>query len=408
MIKNYLKAALASMWRRKWFSLLTLFSIAISLVVVTCGASMWNMITAPIAPEVNKDRTFFLNVKTMPKSDGPKVSELELLTEIPEGFLSRDVYQLKTPELATVYEKAGAFTEFIRNNKIKKINLMRTDANFFKVFEFDFVAGKPYIQTNSSDETISLCVVSEELANYYFGGTDSDCLGQTINDRDFQYKVVGVIKKPTTKTSVKSDIYYQSDYHGNIHGGLYMHNVVFLCHSARDKQALDAELKQWTFNSDKGQVTMSSDSSAIQYLTQLIQFKWELLPLYFILILIALIIPILCLVDILKNNQSHRNEELAIRRAFGAPRTGITVLLLVDNLFVTITGGILGLIFSFLFFAALNEDSWSNLFFVFFNWRAFFYYIAVFLIIGGIAGILPAYRLSKQQIVTALNGIEND
>jgi putative ABC transport system permease protein len=406
MLKNYLKASITALWRLKWFSALTLFSLAISLVVVTCGASFWNMITAPIAPEVNKERTFFLNIKVKSKSEGPKFSELDLSQEITKGFISQDVYQFKTPVLTTVYEKAGAITEFIRNNKTKRINLMRTDANFFKVFEFDFVAGKPYTQTNSSDEIIPLCVVSEELANYYFGVTD--CLGQIINDKDLQYKVVGVIKKPTTKTSVKSDIYYQSNPQEMDRGGIYMHNVAFLCHSKKDKQELDTELKKRIFNSDKGQVTMSLDSTAIQYLTQLIGFKWELLPVYIVFILIALIIPILCLIDILKNNQSRRIEELAIRRAFGAPRTNITVMLLVDNLFVTTVGGILGLVFSFLFFAALNEDSWSNLFLVFFNWRAFFYYIAVFLIIGAIAGVLPAYRLSKQQIVNALNGIEND
>lgn len=283
---------------------------------------------------------------------------------------------------------------------------MATDANFFKVFEFEFAEGKPYTQTNSPDDSISLCVVTEELANYYFG--EINCLGQIINDNYRQYKVVGVIKKPTTKTSVKSDIYYNINPKEIVKGGLNMYNVVFLCHSKQDKHALDTELKKWTFNSDKGQITMTSDYPAIQYLTQLIGFEWVYLPVYIVFILIALIIPALCLVDILKNNLNHRNEEIAIRRAFGAPRTNITYLLLIDNIILILTGGILGLGFSFLFFAALNEDSWSNLFFVFFNWRAFFYYIAVFLIIGAIAGVLPAYRLSKQQIVNALYAIEND
>jgi putative ABC transport system permease protein len=406
MIKSYLKAALSSMLRRKWFSLLTLFSISISLVIVTCGASMWNMITAPIAPEINKGRTFLLNAQVVSKSGGHQFSDLSLLMEITYGCLSKDVYQFKTPELTTVYQKGGEITNFIRNNKTKKVNLMPTDANFFKVFEFDFISGKPYTQTNSLDESISLCVVSEECANYYFGGTD--CLGQIIDDLERQFKVVGVVKKPATKTSVKSDIYYLEKPEEINAGGLYMYNVAFLCHSKQDKQALDAELKKWTFNSDKGQVTMSSDSSAIQYLTQMVNFDKGYLPAYIALCMIALIIPALCLVDILKNNLSHRSEELAIRRAFGAPRKNITSLLLFDNLLLTLTGGILGLGFSFLFFAALNEDSWTNLFFVFFNWRAFFYYIAVFIIIGAIAGVLPAYRLSKQQIVNALYAIEND
>jgi putative ABC transport system permease protein len=406
MIKNYLKAAIYSMLRRKWFSLLTLFSISISLVMVTCGASMWNMITAPIAPEVNKDHTFFLNAQLDTKSGSRQFSDISLIMEITKGFLNQDVYRFKTPEITTVFEKHGGFTEFIRNNKTKEAQLIGTDANFFKVFEFDFISGKPYLQANSTEEAYTLCVISKELADYYFGG--ADCLGQVINDRTHQFKVMGVVTKPTTQTSVKSDLYYLAKPEEISGGGLYQHNVAFLCHSEQDKQALDAELKKFTFNSDKGQVKLSSDSSAIQYLTEMIDLDEGSMPAYIALCLIALIIPALCLVDILKNNLSHRNEELAIRRAFGAPRSNITALLLIDNIILIITGGILGLGFSFLFYAALNEDSWANLFFVFFDWRAFCYYIAVFLIIGAIAGLLPAYRLSKQQIVNALYEIEND
>ncbi|HEX2919712.1 MAG TPA: ABC transporter permease [Bacteroidales bacterium] len=406
MIKNYLKAAIYSMFRRKWFSLLTLFSISISLVMVTCGASMWNMITAPIAPEVNKGRTFFLNARLDSKSGDRQFSDISLIMEITSGFLIQDVYRFKTPELTTIYEKHGGYTEFIRNNKTKKAQMIRTDANFFKVFEFDFITGKPYLQTNSTEKANTLCVISKELADYFFGGPD--CLGQVINDLTHQFKVVGVVTKPTSQTSLKSDIYYLAKPDEINRGGLYQHNVAFLCHSKQDKQTLDAELNKYTFNSDKGQVTMSSDSPAIQYLTEKIDFEEGSLRAYIALGLIALIIPALCLVDILKNNLSHRNEELAIRRAFGAPRKSITSLLLIDNLLLTLTGGILGLGFSFLFYAVLSDDTWTNLFFVFFNWRAFFYYIAVFLIIGGIAGVLPSYRISKQQIVNALYAIEND
>jgi putative ABC transport system permease protein len=126
------------------------------------------------------------------------------------------------------------------------------------------------------------------------------------------------------------------------------------------------------------------------------------------MVFIALVIPILCLIDILKNNQTFRNEELAIRRAFGAPQKKIIFLLLFDNLFITILAGVLGLVFSFLFFAVLSNESLSNLFLVFFNWRAFFYYTAIFLIIGAIAGIVPALNLSKHQIVNALYATNND
>lgn len=390
----------------KWFSVFTLFSIAISLIMVTCGASIWNMISSPIPPEVNKERTFFLNFTSNSGENGrTNVSELNMLMEISNRFINHDVYQFKTPELITVYDKGGIISDIIRNNKTKTINVLATDANFFKVFEFDFVAGNPYSTGDFSDEKSNYCVISENFANYYFGGID--CLGQIIVDRDRHYKVVGVVKKPGTTTRIKSDLYYMSG-PKELARMFYMCNVVFLCHSKEDKDDLDAELKKWTYKNENGQLSLSADTSEKQYLTEVIGFYWELLPLYFVIVFIALIIPILCLIDILKNNQTLRNEELAIRRAFGAPRKNIIFLLLFDNLFITILAGVLGLVFSFLFFAFLSNDSWSNLFLLFFNWRAFFYYTAIFLIIGSIAGIIPALRLSRQQIVNALYAKDND
>jgi putative ABC transport system permease protein len=374
--------------------------------MVTCGASIWNMISAPIPPEVNKERTFFLNFKSNSNKERTNVTELNLLMEISGKFLNQDIYHFKTPELITVYNNQSMITEIIRNNKTKTIGIMRTDINFFKVFEFVFVAGKPYSISDISDETYRACVISEKFAKYYFGGIN--CLGQIITDRDRQYKVVGIVKKPATATTVKSDLYFLSNPQELAIMGLWMCNVVVLCHSKEDKNELDAELKKWTYKNENGQLSLSSETTEKQYLTQKIGFEWELMPLYCVMVFIALVIPILCLIDILKNNQTFRNEELAIRRAFGAPQKKIIFLLLFDNLFITILAGVLGLVFSFLFFAVLSNESLSNLFLVFFNWRAFFYYTAIFLIIGAIAGIVPALNLSKHQIVNALYATNND
>ena len=408
MLLNYLKITLASLWRRKLFSLLTLLSIALSLVVVTCAASLWNMITAPIAPEVYKNRTFFLDAKTYLKKNGEETLHHKAEKVLPRNFQSKEVYQLQTPEMATVFESRGIW-EIIRRNKSRRVDLMLTDHNFFKVFEFEFLEGKPYMESQSQ-LPIPYCVISEELAVYYFGGIN--CVGQIITNRSEQFKVLGVVKKPASSYYLQSDIYYQIKKEGDLPNYISWRDVAFLCNSSKDKEALDAELSHLarlaSDNNDRMEVELFTVSSVMLYLTRFFDFGHRSYSIYVIMILVVLIIPLFCLVDVLKNSQENRNHEFGVRMAFGASRQRMIGLLLVENMAVTLMGGLLGLLLSFFFFVALSEEAWGKLFFVFFHWRAFFYYISVFLVIGMLAGIIPAYRLSKQQIVSAFKGLDND
>lgn len=406
MIENYLKAAINSMWRRKWFSLLTLFSIALSLVVVICGASIWNMMTAPIAPEVNKDRTFFLNAEVHIKQDGEEISYINAMDIVPKSFFSEDVYNIKIPELTSVYYRSGTH-EFFRNNRSKKFETFETDHNFFKLYDFNFIEGKPYT-INDVDNMIPSCVISKEMAKYYFNG--NNCLGKIIPDRSQKFKVVGVIEKPAGFSQIKSDLYYQITSAKSRQNEWW--DVAFLCHSANDKKILDAKLNRmgqlYSEQHKQKQVGLNSVSSSGKWFAGNFRDDAGMWLIFMVLLLVVLIIPALGLIDILKNNQSNRSEELAIRRAFGATQRKIATMLLINNIFVTTLGGLLGLIFSFLFFVVLSDDSIATVVFVFFDWRAFFYYFLVFLLIGGIAGILPAHKMAKLQIVNSLNSIEND
>ena len=407
MFKNYIKSALHSLWRRKWVSLFTLFSVALALVVVSCGASLWNMWTAPIAPEVYKERTFFMDGKAFLKKDGRAVHKMNGAAALPHSFYQKEVYAFNTPELAAVFENRGIL-EFFRNNKSRKVDLMRTDHNFFKVFDFEFVAGKPFAE-NDNQAPVAHCVISEEMAAYYFG--KNDCIGEILANRANRYKVVGVVKKPVNSTHIKADIYRQmkASFTPNY---VTWSEVAFLCSSADDKTQLDIELASFSRKcneqSKNQNIELYSSTSLMLYLSDHFDYDPEMIVIYIVLGLIVLIIPGLCLVDVLRNNQSVHSQEIGIHRAFGASRKRMIEMLLVDNLVVTVFGGILGLVISFLFFVFMSEDSWPKILSLFFHWRAFFYYLFVFLIIGALSGILPAIRMSKLDIVNAINDSEND
>jgi len=349
MFFNYLKITLASLWRRKWFSLLTLLSIALSLVVVTCAASLWNMLTAPIAPEIHKDRTFFLYAKVHEKKNGKEVLYTHAGSVLHNDFFYKDIYRLHTPKLATAFN-AGGTVEFICKNKTRRFDLIKTDHNFFKVFQFDFVGGKSYAECNNQ-ASIPHCVITEGLAKYYFG--KNDCLGKIISCRSGRYEVCGVVKKPASSELLQADLYFQFNPRRESRYANWC-DVVFLCDSSKDKEALDVELSHLarlvSDNNKRMEVKLLTVGSAGLYLKRFFYFGHRSYSISVIMILVVLIIPSLCLVDILKNNQENRNYELGVRRAFGASRQRMIGLLLVENVAVTLMGGAPWLVVVFLLF----------------------------------------------------------
>ena len=403
MIKNYLITALNSMLRRKYFTILTLLSIALSLVVITCGASLWNMISAPIAPEVYKDRTFFLGATTQLKKDGKEIHYMNAGAVLTPEFFFKKVYQLETPEKITVFDRRGGLV-FNKTAMEKYFSTMQTDHNFFSVFDFELLSGKVYTE-NDNQAVIPLCVISNEFATYHFD--TNDCVGSILKYRNKRYKVSGVFKKPASSSMTIADLYFltnpqkESKYWN-------WREVAFLCKNEKDKTALDAELKHiGLISSEKHEnqeVDLFSYSSIDKHLSTYVD-KSDY-PLIFALLFVILALPILCLVDILRNFLDMKKEELGVRRAFGARKNNVVLQLMLQNLVVTSLGGICGLLFSFAFFFLMGENDAKSLLTVFFHWKSFIYYLLVFATIGIIAGIIPSYRLSKQPIVSSLNNSE--
>ena len=57
MLRSYLKLAWKVLWRRKFFTAISLFGICLTLVVLMVATAVLDHIFAPMAPEVRQDRT---------------------------------------------------------------------------------------------------------------------------------------------------------------------------------------------------------------------------------------------------------------------------------------------------------------------------------------------------------------
>lgn len=103
------------------------------------------------------------------------------------------------------------------------IDLLQTDDVFWRVFDFSFVAGKPYDEA-MFNSGLPVAVVTESTAKTLFHTTD--VVGRELLLNHVPYKVVGVVKDvstlattaygqvwiPYTSTEVTKDIWGGGDY----------------------------------------------------------------------------------------------------------------------------------------------------------------------------------------------------
>jgi putative ABC transport system permease protein len=120
--------------------------------------------------------------------------------------------------------------------------------------------------------------------------------------------------------------------------------------------------------------------------------------------LLFMLLPALNLVNINVSRMLERSGEIGVRKAFGATGGRLVGQFLVENIFLTLLGGVLGLGLAAGTLALLNAShffAYSNFAL---NSRVFAVALGVVLFFGILSGAYPAYKMSKLQAVKALKG----
>jgi len=129
--------------------------------------------------------------------------------------------------------------------------------------------------------------------------------------------------------------------------------------------------------------------------------------LYFYLIvalftLLFMLLPTINLVNINVSRIMERSSEIGVRKAFGASSSKLVTQFIFENLILTFLGGIIGLAIAYIAITVFNHSNIIPNADLTINLRVLFYSIILCLIFGFISGVLPAWRMSRLNVVTAL------
>ena len=124
------------------------------------------------------------------------------------------------------------------------------------------------------------------------------------------------------------------------------------------------------------------------------------------LILLFMLLPTINLVNINISRIMERSSEIGIRKAFGASSNTLVVQFIIENILLTLIGGLIGLGMAVIILNIIEESGIIPLAEFTLNFKVYLYSLLLCLFFGLLSGVFPAFKMSRMHVVNALKGNE--
>ena len=422
MLKNYFKIFMKVAMQSKLFTFLSLFGISLTIMFVMIFSMTISKITTGSGPEKDLKKIIFserIKTKRQGKSEGYSIGTLGQI-------LCQDhLKNVKNAAVTSMYSGAQPW-EFIYNGNYQLKTQNRTDAEYWIMFKYFFLEGRPYTNKEVTNGA-NLCVIDKSLKDLLFG-SEKKVLGKIVHFGKLELVVTGVVEdSPKTALNAKGDLYFpytliteNVDPFGDEYLGGY--RIAFMASSSKQIVPIRNEVQEMVHRLDVADtlrtIFISGPYSQIEKM--MVGFgdpeeysRGTSLVKYILMALAFILLPAINLMALNFARIHERGEEIAVRKSFGASSSVLRGQFLFENILMTLTGGIIGIFISYLVVALLGNsltltiDFFTNVPLTFsFNYLVFAAALISCLIFGLLSGFLPAVRLSKMKPALYLKGGE--
>lgn len=413
MFQNYLKITLAVMQRRKFFTFISLFGISMTLTILIALTAFYEHMFSGKYPEVNRDRSLFCSMiqEKDTSSGGMRTGPMSVY------YINQYIKTLKTPEKVGFSSSPNTVNTY-GNGKKLKLYFKYTDPVFWEIMAFEFLEGRAITQQNF-DNNEAVAVINDKTRDDYFG-KGIPVVGKTIEINGQQLRVIGVVRgSPITRMMVSADVYMP--YHLQKSNPLTptfngSYQAIVLARTEQDLLRVQAEYDELVpriplqrdgdfkphvlkthlypyFESvTMGGLFGSTDGKAQQ--------EFYLVAILFAFFFMSL--PAINLVNINISRILERSSEIGIRKAFGASAKTLVYQFVIENVLLTLMGGVIALIVAACFLWWFNNSHLIEYADLTINWTVVSVTIVLSLIFGLMSGVFPAWRMSKLPVAEAL------
>jgi putative ABC transport system permease protein len=405
MLKNYFKIAIAVLKRRKFFTAISLFGISFTLTILLVLTAFIDKVVGDNYPDKKRDRSLYI---TRLEEDGPG----NLSSGGPSFyFLNHYTRSLRIPVKIAISSGYNGTNTYVNNKKIA-VNYKYTNADYWDILEYDFTEGKAFDE-QQVENAEKVAVISADTKKAYFGD-ESSVVGKYIEADNVKYKVCGVVKNvPITSYMTYSDIYMpytvsKTDYNDRGYRGGYM--GILLANSKSDLTKMHNEYEQMIQklpmeSKDFEHIYSHADPYISSYLDTGNENQSGVviaITAIGIFAFFLMLLPTLNLVNINITRIMERSSEIGVRKAFGASSKTLVYQFIVENLILTLLGGLIGIVLSIIILKIINSENLVANLELSLNFTVLFIGLLICLVFGFLSGVYPAWRMSKLNVVDAL------
>ncbi|MDE5961512.1 MAG: ABC transporter permease [Duncaniella sp.] len=345
------------------FTSLYIGGVAFAVAFTMIFAIIYYVHLAPLYPEYNRSTTYYISNLTVRNDKTNSMGQ----SSVGHPFIREFVENSENIEYSTiVYQKQGFIQPPDQSGDIV-VNTIDTNPDFFKLYSYEFVAGRP-VNEAETESAINSIVVDTSVANRLFGSPEQ-AVGKEISITYKPYRIVGIVRSgnpiaylsyanvfcPYTirtksdNASLKGD---KRDYLGD-------YSVPIKFKDRRQAERFRAELTEKVRRANAADSTgqrLEIQSAPISHTMRILSQRTngddlsmtEYLKPLLITLLVLLIIPAINISGMIGGQMDRRLAEIGVRRSFGATRGHLTRQVMFENLILTLFGGLIGFIIAWL------------------------------------------------------------
>lgn len=429
-MNNYFKQIWYELRYQRMVTITSVMGTAFAIFFVMAVFMVSSIDTVPVAPESNRPRLLYGKSIHINKQSGSSGS----------GCMSYKAATALYGNLEGIEKISycGAWNNTmdasVKDDDCISMLRMKTDDIFWEIFDFKFIAGKPFDKA-TIDSRLNEIIIQKSSAIKLFGSTD--IVGKEVKLNHVPYIVRGVVDDTSPLMAESyANIYIpyapENEGEGWLDGYGGDTKVIMLMSpdskyediksQVKGRYAtLDAILKKTGGELIYHQTPYTAESVTTALGSNADPDTESPRRMRYITYLLLLILPAINLSSMTRSRLRQRVSEIGVRRAYGATKRSIINRFLEENLILTLAGGIIGfalcLIFIALFsnlfisyggiFAAGDALSARPTFAMLLNFKSFGLALIFCLILNLLSTGFPAWRASRINPAEAISG-KND
>ena len=362
----------------KLFSTIYIAGTAVAIASAMVIAIVLNMLLADIPPESNRSRTLYLNASfftesVIAKGESSHIGLSSLALD--SCFRRMNCVEAATGDVSNTYYRLPASDEQYSHHA--SVSAMPCDYDFFRIYDLDFLSGRPFSEKEFRDGE-RVVVISDKVRELL------DLEDETILIDNLPFRVVGIVKPVSALMRFAAadvflpytieDLHYRPDHQDLGIDGPYSGNMAarILLRKGFSRQDFLNELEPLRQNYNAVCSAAAGEKVEMVFIVRshfygtINFFPTEvgdestsamalnlMLPTF--LMLMFLLLPALNLSGLVTNRMEARRAEMGIRKAFGAKRRTLLREVISENLVLTLCGGLVGWVLSWLFILAIRR-----------------------------------------------------